>query len=79
VLTWFQGKEQQTKVEVKGGQHPLWDEEFRWPIYESTDKKHRTLEISCFSKEPREDDLLGKGSIDISETLKTGEFDGKPH
>lgn len=40
--------------------------------------KNRTLEVSCWAKEPRDDDLLGKGTLDISETLRTGEFDGEP-
>ncbi|TFK28162.1 hypothetical protein FA15DRAFT_585004, partial [Coprinopsis marcescibilis] len=69
------GVEKTTNVEIKGGQHPVWDQEFRIPILKSTGKKFRTLEVSCWSKEPRSDDLLGKGSIDISETLRTGEFD----
>lgn len=38
--------------------------------------KHRKLEVSCWSKEPRDDDLLGKGTLDISDIIKTGEFDG---
>ena len=43
----------------------------------STKKQARTLEVSCWSKEPRNDDLVGKGELDISETLQTGEFDGE--
>ncbi|EAU85375.2 hypothetical protein CC1G_07069 [Coprinopsis cinerea okayama7 len=69
------GTEKQTKVEIKGGQHPLWDEEFRFPIFKSTAKKNRTLEVSCWAKEPRTDDILGTGTVDISETLQNGEFD----
>jgi hypothetical protein len=38
--------------------------------------RNRTLEVSCWSKEPREDELVGKGTIDITDTLQTGEFDG---
>ena len=70
------GTTKQTKVDVKGGQHPEWDEELRFPVFESK-KNARTLEVSCWSKEPRVDELVGKGEVDIAETLKTGEFDGK--
>ncbi|KAG5219529.1 C2 domain-containing protein [Salix suchowensis] len=37
--------------------------------------KFRELKVSCWSKEPRTDEKLGEGNIDITETLKTGEFD----
>lgn len=54
----------------------MWDAELRFAIMGTVSDKTRKLEISCFAKEPRSDDLLGKGSLDIAETLKTGEFDG---
>ena len=44
------------------------------PVSES--KGARTLKVSCFAKEPKEDDLIGAGEVDITEILKTGEFDG---
>lgn len=70
------GTVKQTKVDVKGGQHPEWDDELRIPVQESTKKAARTLEVVCWSKEPRTDEVVGKGEVDITETLKTGEFDG---
>jgi Ca2+-dependent lipid-binding protein len=69
-------KTHRTNIDVKGGQHPVWDEEIRVKVPREGGSKNRTLEVSCWAKEPRGDDLLGKGSIDITETLKTGEFDG---
>jgi len=44
----------------------------------NTKAKYRKLEVSCYSQEPRPliDELLGKGVVDLTETLKTGEFDG---
>jgi hypothetical protein len=39
--------------------------------------KTRKLGVACFAKEHRTDGLLGKGVVDITETLQTGEFDGK--
>jgi hypothetical protein len=38
--------------------------------------KFRKLDVSCWAKEPRTDDLLGQAKVDITETLRTGEFDG---
>jgi Ca2+-dependent lipid-binding protein len=74
------GQTQRTKPEPKGGQHPVWDEEFRFPVLADPgkDKVNRKLEVSCWKDESRsEDKLLGKGIVDIESTLKTGEFDGK--
>ncbi len=44
----------------------------------NTKAKYRKLEVSCYSQEPRPlvDELLGTGVVDLTETLKTGEFDG---
>lgn len=71
----LQSTTKKTRVEVKGGQHPEWDEELRFPLFESS-KKTNTLEITCWSKESRIDAVVGKGTVDIADTLKTGEFDG---
>jgi Ca2+-dependent lipid-binding protein len=70
------GTTHKTEPDVKGGQHPEWDAEFRFPIHEEQDEKHRTMEIICSRKEPRRDEEIGKGKLDVSKTLKTGEFDG---
>lgn len=72
------GSSQRTPVDVKGGQHPVWDAELRFPIMEATSDKYRKLEVSCYAKEPKSDDILGQGIVDITETLRTGEFDGQP-
>lgn len=73
----LQGTTKKTPVEAKGGQHPVWDEELRIPIYEGKGKDGMILKVSCWSKEPRSDDLVGEGELDITETLQTGEFDGE--
>lgn len=39
--------------------------------------RSRKLELACYAKEHRSDDLLGQGAVDITEMLQTGEFDGK--
>ncbi|KAI0784238.1 C2 domain-containing protein, partial [Abortiporus biennis] len=69
------GKTKKTQVDVKGGQHPEWDEEVRFTVYDSKSEDARTLKVSCWSKEPRGDETVGEGKLDISETLRTGEFD----
>lgn len=72
------GATKQTPPDPKGGQHPVWDAELRFPISKDASKNNRTLTISVFSEEKKEDSLLGEGSVDITDTLKTGEFDGLP-
>ncbi|KAH9989443.1 C2 domain-containing protein, partial [Russula vinacea] len=69
------GIAKQTPVDPKGGQHPVWDAELRFPISKDPSTSNRTLTVSVFSEEKKDDELLGEGTVDISETLKTGEFD----
>ncbi|KAA1467569.1 hypothetical protein DENSPDRAFT_877428 [Dentipellis sp. KUC8613] len=69
------GATKRTPVDPKGGQHPVWDAEVRLPISKEVSKKNRTMEISCWSEERKDDQLLGEAELDITETLKTGEFD----
>ncbi|VDB88532.1 unnamed protein product [Peniophora sp. CBMAI 1063] len=66
---------QKTPPDPKGGQHPVWDEEMRFPIMAADDARNRTLKVKVYSKEKKDDLLLGEGEVDISETLRTGEFD----
>ncbi|RDB25518.1 hypothetical protein Hypma_006472 [Hypsizygus marmoreus] len=67
------GATKRTRVDVKGGQHPIWDEELRFPVARQATDNSRKLEVACFSKEARSQEILGK--VDITETLRTGEFD----
>ncbi|KAH9043424.1 C2 domain-containing protein, partial [Lactarius hengduanensis] len=69
------GTTKQTPPDPKGGQHPVWDAELRFPISKDASKNNRTLTISVFAEERKDDELLGEGTIDITDTLKTGEFD----
>lgn len=71
------GVQKRTHVDIKGGQRPEWDGEVRFNIKKNTGAKFRKLEVSCYSQEPRSEDLMGQGVVDITETLKTGEFDGE--
>jgi Ca2+-dependent lipid-binding protein len=73
------GATKQTPVDPKGGQHPVWDAELRFPISKDPSKSNRTLNISVFSEEKKEDELLGEATVDITDTLKSGEFDGAPN
>ncbi|KAF7327461.1 C2 domain-containing protein [Mycena kentingensis (nom. inval.)] len=69
------GDKKQTRVDVKGGQSPEWDEEIRMPIMRDTHEKYRKLQVSCWAKEPRKEVSVGAGIVDLTQTLKTGEFD----
>ncbi|KAI0321794.1 hypothetical protein OF83DRAFT_1097983 [Amylostereum chailletii] len=64
-----------TEIDPKGGQHPVWDAEFRFTISKDAAKANRTITLKCHSQEKKDDQLLGEGSVDISDTLKSGEFD----
>ena len=71
------GKTKKTDVDVKGGQHPEWDAELRFDVYTSKKASARTLEVSCWRAESREHEEIGKGTVDISDTLEKHEFDGE--
>jgi Ca2+-dependent lipid-binding protein len=70
------GATKQTPADPKGGQHPVWDAELRFPISKDPSKSNRTLTVSVFSEEKKDHSFLGEGTVDITNTLKTGEFDG---
>ncbi|KAF8522547.1 C2 domain-containing protein [Gautieria morchelliformis] len=70
------GTEKKTGVDVRGGQHPVWDDELHLPVLEFVrGSDGRTLNVAAYSKEPRVDELIGEGQVDISDTLVNGEFD----
>lgn len=70
------GKSFKTDADPKGGQHPEWDAEFRFPVFAAKSDSSRQLEVACWRAESREDEEIGKGKVDISDTLRSGEFDG---
>ncbi|KAJ7841326.1 hypothetical protein B0H14DRAFT_3694396 [Mycena olivaceomarginata] len=65
------GETKRTKVDKKGGQHPMWDEEIRLPIMKGSGDKFRKLDVSCWAQEPKKEDNIGQGYVDLTETLKT--------
>ncbi|KAF9790660.1 hypothetical protein BJ322DRAFT_406224 [Thelephora terrestris] len=69
------GKTYETPPDVKGGQRPEWDAEFRFPVYAAKSDSARQMEVTCWRAEPRQHEEIGKGKVDISDTLKSGEFD----
>ena len=73
----FEGGGQQTKIDERGGQHPVWDDEFRFNVVDNGEAK-RFIKFSIFTKESRIDDLIGEAQLDIMEhdILRKGEFDG---
>ena len=72
----FEGAGQRTRIDERGGQHPVWDDEFHFPVAD-TDAPIRAVKLSVFSKEHRVDDLIGEAEVDVAECLKKGEFDGR--
>jgi hypothetical protein len=69
------GKTFKTGADVKGGQRPEWDAEFRFPMYAAESDLARRLEVACRRAEPRNDEEIEKGKVDISKTLSTGGFE----
>lgn len=58
----------------------MWDEELRFPVYKIPSngdiKKYRELTAECWAKEHKDDTFLGEGKVDMTPTVKSGEFDG---
>lgn len=101
----FGAEVQKTKADKRGGQHPNWDEQLHFEIYDdledamkkgigsgdstikassNTAQKSRKgkggakiLKVSCYADDARDPELIGEGQVDLTETLKTGEFDGE--
>lgn len=101
------GEKRRTKAVKRGGQHPEWDEEVRFTLYEDVeDELQRTahgggtppppppkgdkekvhqkkikggkiLKVSCYADDPREPDLIGETTVDLTEVLTKGETDGE--
>lgn len=72
------GGGQHTKVDVKGGQHPIWDEDFHFPIYkEMQGINDKMLRVTCYVSGGKLDVLLGSGEVSVEDCLRQGEFDGE--
>ncbi|KNZ49211.1 uncharacterized protein VP01_514g6 [Puccinia sorghi] len=95
-----------TKTDKRGGQHPVWDDELRFDIYENPKDAMasasvsttatggivpvksnvppigsagsagvKELRVAVYADDPRDPDLIGEGKVDLTDTLKKGEFD----
>ncbi|KAI0036073.1 C2 domain-containing protein [Vararia minispora EC-137] len=75
----FNEEMRRTKVIKRGGQHPEWDEEIRFTLFEDDtpleDGGGNHMRLSCFADDPREPDLIGETQVDLTEVLTTGETD----
>ncbi|CDW98795.1 hypothetical protein [Sporisorium scitamineum] len=99
------GQEQQkTKPDKRGGQHPTWDEQLHFEIYEDMEDAltsastngsgsgskgtsvssaaaakakggKKVLKVACYADDSKEPEFIGEGIVDLTDTLKTGEFD----
>lgn len=97
------GEKRRTKAIKRGGQHPEWDEEVRFTLFEDVEdelartangsdtppppppkgdkvppaiKGGKSMKLSCYADDPREPDLIGETSVDLTEVLTKGETDG---
>ncbi|GAC95010.1 hypothetical protein PHSY_002583 [Pseudozyma hubeiensis SY62] len=101
------GQEQQkTKPDKRGGQHPTWDEQLHFEVYEDMEDAltsastndtgsgsgskatsassaatikakggKKVLKVACYADDSKEPEFIGEGLVDLTDTLKTGEFD----
>jgi len=75
------GATKQTPVDPKGGQHPVWVlgcwaalSHRKGPVEEQQNPRY-----FCVLGGEKEDELLGEATVDITDTLKFGEFGGAPN
>ncbi|MCO5585044.1 hypothetical protein L7F22_038976 [Adiantum nelumboides] len=96
-------EQQKTKPDKRGGQHPTWDEQLHFEIFEDMedqlrrksadengsisqattlssatkrkDKSGKTLRVSCYADDNKEPEFIGEGFVDLTDTLRSGEFD----
>jgi hypothetical protein len=98
------GEKRRTKAVKRGGQHPEWDEEVRFTLFEDVEdvlartaddagtppppppkngrfsgkiKGGKGMLLSCYADDPREPDLIGETTVDLTEVLTKGETDGQ--
>lgn len=67
----------QTKVDKGGGQTPVWDEEFRFTVYE-VEGEQQKLKITVMRQEHKqESEVVGEAYVAIDGKWKDNEFDGE--
>ncbi|KZT37645.1 hypothetical protein SISSUDRAFT_830922 [Sistotremastrum suecicum HHB10207 ss-3] len=95
----FNKDKRRTKAIRRGGQHPEWDQEIRFTVFEDdseepapTDsdtppplppkkskerriKGGKELQMGCYADDPREPELIGETTVDLSEVFSKGETD----
>lgn len=77
ILARLDGSGKRTKVDVKGGQHPVWDEDLHFEIHAQNRDEPHALRLTCFVEgRKRVDESIGEGELQIDDVLSRGEFDG---
>ncbi|KAF8305154.1 hypothetical protein DL93DRAFT_2030109, partial [Clavulina sp. PMI_390] len=77
ILARLGGGGRRTKADVKGGQHPVWDEDLHFEIYPQDRSEPRVLRLTCFiAGKGKLDESIGEGELAVEDVLKNGEFDG---
>ncbi|KAE9405143.1 hypothetical protein BT96DRAFT_750623, partial [Gymnopus androsaceus JB14] len=71
----FCGETLRTKVDVRGGQHPEWDEQLEFGVWSETADAMKLMKISIWEDKKGPDLLVGEGFLDVSQALLKGEFD----
>jgi hypothetical protein len=68
-----------TPVDPRGGQHPVWDAELRFPLTEAIVEGRRMVNIEIWAKVGlgRSDRPLGSARLDVEKAIAGGTMDGK--
>lgn len=67
-----------TPVDPRGGQHPSWDAELRFPLTVAEDDGRRKLNVEMWAKVGlgRRDKPLGSAQLDVEDAILKGAMDG---
>ena len=77
VLLRLGGGGKRTKVDSRGGQHPVWDEDVHLDVFAQDSNEPRVLKIGCFVGGKKSDESIGEGEVVLDPILRRGEFDGQ--
>ncbi|KAI8365161.1 C2 domain-containing protein [Blakeslea trispora] len=62
---------ERTKTDLRGGQHPVWDDQVTLPIPEKKDK----VVVQVYDEDGKRQELISECELDISKVLADGEDD----
>lgn len=81
----IEGTTQRTRPDRRGGQHPLWDEQLHFELFDDLHgmaalsgrdfAEGRSLHVACFASDRSSHEALGEGRLPLETALRQGECD----